>query len=293
MAASDPTDDGGENARDGPRDDSRDPTGDGSAGGGSDVPIRPLLDDARESLRVERRRLVDEREAFESFRRRVRGIAAGSETTAPTPHRLRARPTGRRLVAVRDSYRETVMAVPHYETEYNDTYERSLAAEFGPEIATVLTRGTSLHERYRSVLLTKTDEAIRQRGSLLEAVERESTSVSNAADRLLPTLDEIEETSATDLADEPFGTLDAYRARLGVLGERCAEVSTRRQRHRDDGERALALDETLPDVQTYLYQDLPVTYPVLSAVARLLVRISGVRRDIEREMMDGGPAIGE
>ncbi|OYR57376.1 DUF7260 family protein, partial [Halorubrum halodurans] len=84
------------------------------------------------------------------------------------------------LVAIRNAYAETVMSVPHYEDEYNDTYERSLAEEFTPELAVALTREPTLRERSRSSLLTKTTEAIRRREEFLERLEAESASVSRA-----------------------------------------------------------------------------------------------------------------
>ena len=272
-----------------------DPT-DGPSADQTDRPNRPeaILREAREALRVERRRTVDEREAFETFRSRVRSIAAETstrrpQTTAPSPLRRDTDATGRGLVAVRNAYRETVMAVPHYDEEYNDTYERSLAAEFGPELAAALTRESTLRERCRSSVLAKTDDAIASREELLSVVESESESVSRAAADLVPVADELETFARTEFCDGRFGTLDAYRARLDVLAERCETVGTRRQRDRADGERSASLDDTVSDVQTYLYQELPVTYPVLAAVAGVAGRIESVRRDVERAMIYAEP----
>ncbi|ESS03809.1 MAG: hypothetical protein A07HR67_01457 [uncultured archaeon A07HR67] len=265
---------------------------DGSSADQTDQPHRPegLLRDAREALRVERRRTVDEREAFETFRSRVRSIAAEASarrprTTAPSPLRRDAGAASRGLVAVRNAYQETVMAVPHYDDEYNDTYERSLAAEFGPELAAALTRESTLRERCRSSVLAKIGDAITSREELLSVVESELESVSRAAADLVPAADEVETVARTEFGDERFGTLDAYRARLDVLANRCETVGTRRQRDRADGERSASLDDTVSDVQTYLYQGLPVTYPVLAAVAGVARRIESVRRDVERAMI--------
>lgn len=275
---------------------------DGPSADQTDQPHRPeaILRDAREALRVERRRIVDEREAFETFRSRVRSIAAETsaaakastrrpQTTAPSPLRRDTGATGRGLVAVRNAYQETVMAVPHYDEEYNDTYERSLAAEFGPELAAALTRESTLRERCRSSVLAKTDDAIASREELLSVVESESESVSRAAADLVPVADELETFARTEFGDGRFGTLDAYRARLDVLADRCERVGTRRQRDRADGERSASLDDTVSDVQTYLYQGLPVTYPVLVAVAGVARRIESVRRDVERAMIYAEP----
>lgn len=285
---------------------------------GSDDELRSvesLLCDARDALRVERRRTVDEREAFEVFRSRVReipaeatptagpGAAAGAATmTGVTSDRSRFRGgrggTGSGLVAVRNAYRETVMSVPHYDEEYNDTYERSLAAEFSPEIAVALTREPTLHERYRASLLTKTTEAIERREEFVDVIESESPSVARAREELTPILEEVATFARREFEAADFGALDAYRARLTVLAEKCDGIAARRQRERTDGERAMTVGEVVSDVQTYLYRDLSVTYPVLAAVATVGERIESVRADVERSMGyaesepidDGGPS---
>ncbi|MFC5280011.1 hypothetical protein ACFPM1_14770 [Halorubrum rubrum] len=260
------------------------------------------LADAGDALRVERRRTVDEREAFEAFRSRVRRIPAEATPTAGSalaasaatasaaradPSRLRGGTggTGPGLVAIRNAYAETVMSVPHYEEEYNDTYERSLAEEFTPELAVALTREPTLREQSRSSLLTKTTEAIRRREEFLERLESESASVSRARETLSSIVEEIGSFSRREFETERFGALDAYRARLNVLAEKCDEVAARRQRARIDGEQWANVGEGASDVQTYLYQDLSVTYPVLAGVAAVGRRVESVRLDVERAMI--------
>jgi hypothetical protein len=259
------------------------------------------LRDALDAVRVERRRTADERQAFEAFRSRVRRIAPETTSPAGAPanasgaaeratdasrFRGATRSSGPGLVAIRNAYAETVMSVPHYEDEYNDTYERSLAEEFTPELAVALTREPTLRERSRSSLLTKTTEAIRRREAFLERLESESASVSRARETLSSIAEEVESFSRREFEAERFGALDAYRARLNVLGEKCDEVAARRQRERVDGERWANGGEVASDVQTYLYRELSVTYPVLAAVAGIGERIESVRLDVERALID-------
>ncbi|WP_080505124.1 DUF7260 family protein [Halorubrum aethiopicum] len=264
---------------------------------------------ALDALRVERRRTADEREAFEVFRSRVRripaeatprtgtGPAAGAgtaSTAVSAPSRIRGATgsTGPGLVAVRNAYAETVMSVPHYEEEYNDTYERSLAEEFGPELAVALTREPTLRERSRSSLLAGTTEAIDRREELVEIVESESSSVSRALEDLSPIAEEVGRFSRREFDAERFGALDAYRARLNVLAEKCDEVAARRQGEPLGGERRFNVGDAGTDVRTYLYRDLPVTYPVLAAVAEVGERIESVRTDVERAMIYAGSPSG-
>jgi len=113
-----------------------------------------LLDDAREALRpstgasaTNTGRSAPSSGASRPSRRsrfgptaardRSRAVAVQSESPGeparsepPAPPARAAGGSG--LVAVRDAYQETVMSVPHYEIEYDDTYQRSVAEECGP-----------------------------------------------------------------------------------------------------------------------------------------------------------------
>ncbi|MWV65353.1 hypothetical protein GRS48_11055 [Halorubrum sp. JWXQ-INN 858] len=255
---------------------------------------------ARETVRVERRRVVDEHEAFEAFRSRVRRVRTESSPTdglesgyggIAAGGAARARGigsgggvSGNGLVAVRDAYTATVMSVPHYDEEYNDTYETSLAAEFGPDLALALTQEASLHDRYKRSLLSKTTAAIEERDAFADALDAEAGSIDRAANRLLAVLEEVATLSRTDRSALGFGALDAYRARTTVLTGECDAVAERRQRDLAEIERTLRLGDGVPDVATYLYQDLAVTYPVLATIGVVGERLTRLRHEIEREM---------
>jgi hypothetical protein len=264
---------------------------------------------ARAALRVERRRVVDEREAFRAFRSRVSSIPAedggvGPSGTAaeggfagvgraldgatPGSGSVRASP-GSRLVAVRDAYRATLMSVPHYAEEYDDTYERSVTEEFGPEIAYALTRTDTFREEYKRSLLSAAETAVQEREAFLDALESEAESVERAESRLEPIRTEIEAIDAEldgeggDATAVGFGALDACRTRIEALKEDCDRIAARRQRVLADHERRLALGDEI-DFATYCYQDLDVSYPVLAAVGSVGDQIEGLRNRIERAM---------
>lgn len=283
---------------------------------------------ARSALRVERRRVVDEREAFRAFRGRVSSIPDESGRSDPangaglggpgatsalggtggafggaTDGRVglggAATPAGSGLVAVRDAYRSTVMSVPHYEAEYDDTYERSVAAEFGPELAYALTRTNCFHGEYKRSLLSAIETGVQEREAFLDALESEIESVERAESRLDPIRTEIaaideelggdgrretgRDDGGSDGTSATFGALDACRTRTEALREDCDRLAARRQRVLADHERRLALSEDL-DLPAYCYQDLDVTYPVLAAVGAVGDRLDALRRRIEREM---------
>jgi len=253
-----------------------------------------VLEGARETVRVERRRTADERAAFASFRSRLdaipattaAGVTADRRFDGPQPIGYETPRMGTELLAVRDAYQSTVMSVPHYEEEYNDTYAASLAAEFGPELAAALTRESALHEHVRRSVLDQTTAAIETRDEFETVLEREQASVRAASEELRSLDDSVASLGETAVDRLDFGGLDAHRARLEVLERRCDEVATTRQRERVAVEQSMHFDGETDDVQTYLYQDLPVTYPVLAAVAAVGRQIDAVRRDVERAIIE-------
>lgn len=266
---------------------------------------RAALADAREAVRLERRRTVDEREAFRAFRGRVEsvpteptspsgspasagladvtGSASGSGTAAGAGVGGPVTPPGSGLVAVRDAYAETVMSVPHYEEEYDDTYERSVAAEFGPELAYALTRSSGYHPEYEPALLDAIDAAIEERDRLVERLRVEAESLDRAGSRLAAIRREIDSLDAA-VPEGGFGALDACRTRAGVLVEDCDRIAARRQRVIAEHERELRLGDDVVDLPTYLYQSTAATYPVLAAVGSIGDRLDRLTRRIERAM---------
>lgn len=256
------------------------------------TPMAADVDDrlgaAIDVLDLEGRRTADERDALVDFADRVEDVdpdrppaGAGGGDVVST---VGARPRGRGLLAVRTAYRETVMSVPHYEAEYDDTYAESVHAEFDPGLAGVLTDGPAFGARCKSVLLAATADARDRRQALLEAVEDERASVAWIADELRSVAGELDRLAEAASDAESFGALDGYRARLDALEERCRSVLADRQAELFEGRRRAWLPSDEPDLATYLYRDLPVDYPVMSTVAALLDRIGSVRSEVERAM---------
>ena len=133
-------------------------------------------------------------------------------------------------------------------------------------------------------MLSATAASRSARASLLETLSGEGESLSAAAGALGPVADELEEFAARSLSEEPFGTLDAYRARLGVLAESVETVAARRQETLFDQRRETGLPTDAPDVPQYVYRTEPFDYPVMAAVAELSAAIDRLRDDVERAM---------
>lgn len=140
---------------------------------------RSVVDDERECL-------TTERDAFQRFAENVQTLSvstrempgAGATTLVETEI------TERQLEAIRNQYRETVMAVPHYEDDYGEELGANMAAEFTEETALLVTDGTHVSQHVKDVLVQQAFEAVRERETLLKKVEREERALDDSYERL-------------------------------------------------------------------------------------------------------------
>jgi hypothetical protein len=247
-----------------------------------------VIADARKAVRRERRRTVDEREAFETFVRELRRVDTDDAVRIPAG-------VGRRLAdprpasgteAVRAVYERTVMGVPHYREEYDDTYAESLEAEFGPELAAAVTENSGLTAGVKRALLRAAREARAERARFVTTLDGEATTLREAATTLRAVFDELDTLREERRDSDDFGAMDAIRARLGVLESKVERIGSDRQAEIRTQREELSLPEGAIDVPTYLYADLSITYPVLSSVARTASLLDDHRRAVERAMTD-------
>ncbi|WP_336336691.1 DUF7260 family protein [Haloarcula brevis] len=182
------------------------------------------------------------------------------------------------LRAVREAYRETVMAVPHFEAEYDDSLEANLSTEFGPELGTQIATATRLTPQLYEALLTASAGARDERETLLPALERERESLESVRE----TLDDCERRGAALGANARRTTdparLDDIDDELADIEADCEAAATARQQ-RLHGRSAAALsgiDGT--SLVRYLYGDRSVTCPALADIVACLDTIRRHRR---------------
>jgi hypothetical protein len=249
------------------------------------------LAQAGTALRAERRRTADEVQALRSFETRVRDIETTARVAAGRPAARANVVAGGTdgLEAVRDAYEATVMAVPHYESEYDDSYVESLAAEFSPDLAAALTDGTRFNARCKDALISAVDGSRSARGRLLELLAAESDSLEAAAETLRPLSAELSDLEDRAVGTAPYGMLDAYGARLAVLDRKCETVAETRQATLFEQRRTSGLPTDAPDVPQYVYQTLPFDYPVMATVADCSAAIGRLRDDVDAAMDAAGP----
>lgn len=243
-----------------------------------------MIAEARRAVRRERRRTVDEHEAFASFANAVRDLptedpSGGVQVGA----RLASADAASSTRAVRDAYERTVMAVPHYREEYDDTYTESLAAELGPSVAAAAT-ASALTPAVRRGIVAAAESARADRARFVEALDAEDRALREADARLGEVLAEAADLDTEPLGAMGFGALDGVRARLRTLERKVETVGEERQAGLREQTDALSLPSEAPDLPTYVYQAYETTYPVLSVVVRASDVLGRVREDVERAM---------
>lgn len=242
---------------------------------------------ARSLLEEERARIADEAEAFASFGRRVAAVDVPDQPRAdggPTATKTLETPGGDGIDAVREAYRDTVMSVPHYEVEYDESLARNMHHEFGADVAGAVERGGSLTPQLQATLVDRSCTAHDQRVSLLRQFETEDEAL-DAADRTLQRC----RRSADRITDAPLEryTYDELFAEWRLIDDRqtaADAVLAERQETVQDRDRANGTSGDEPSFEEYLYGPMEVTYPVLAAGTAVAERLGDARVRVSRAL---------
>jgi len=240
------------------------------------------VDTALDLVAQERSEVVAERDAFAAFAARVDACPVQPPPPeAASPPNTNVRTTGTRTDAssgagphdrLRRAYRETVMAVDHYDAVYDEPLPVNVATEFDVDLATALCRGVPFTPAFKSTLHDAATTAQSEREWFAEVLQREQESLAEARSDLDDVLTELDRHH-----DEAGASRDAAAdgARsLAELERRCERVGDDRQAVVQTQLQASHLDDALYD---YLYGDQSWTYPVLSTVATLVDDLSVMR----------------
>jgi len=249
---------------------------------GLDRPPAETFAAARRALRTERRKLVDEQQAFEQFADRVGQL----EPDRPSGH-PRLLVNGRRdagIERVRTAYRETVTSVPHYREDYGESLHRNVASELGEDIAAAVTNGASFSPGLQRSLVGASRETVRARGLVIDTIDEEATALDRGADRVLDLLDELATLRERPLERAGFDALRRTRERLDDLEERCESLTASRQETFRSHNRTAPLD--VEDFGGYLYDDCASIHPVLSRLAALADAVDRTRRVVDRRLTE-------
>jgi len=246
---------------------------------------------AQDELSKEYCRITDEIKAFERFIDRLESIVTPFDKLS-SPRgmsALRKQPTGSGTTELREAYEATVMAVPHFSEDYDESFYENLTAEFGPELAAMIRQADHIDERCRSAIESLSSTAIQERENLVETIQAEEEAIETYSSKLLDIAVEIDSLSTTEFATADFGGLEAYWTRLQTLEKRCDTIADDRQRTIKSHDRAVGTLNSKASFNRYLYQDLPEVYPILGSIGILGIRLTTTQSEIETQIMHVEP----
>ncbi|KTG10076.1 hypothetical protein AUR64_10780 [Haloprofundus marisrubri] len=241
--------------------------------------------DAQHIVRKERRRTVDEREAFRAFGTRLTQIqpASAGHTVPATVRGAGVEDGGSNATKrVLGAYRQTVMAVPHYESEYGDTVGRSIVEEFGPSVGGALVSADGLTPELQGVVAEAAREAASDRESFVSLLDDEAESLAAALDSIETVAARLRSLDDRPLPARSFDELRDLRESVAELERRAVDLHVDRQAEIKSHRQRLAVTDV--DLPTFLYQDRPYTYPVLTAATTLAETVARACRRVERQL---------
>lgn len=249
------------------------------------------IPDAVNVISEERTQIVNEQEAFEQFSQRVAAIQPGesglSVSTSPGMQNTKfglgtIAKNGHsssmdRLPQIREAYRETVMALPHYETEYGESIVENMSNEIGPSVTQAVLTGDVLSSQLKTTLQQKSLQAAKERSDFLSLLDYERDSVDTAHQslrRIQKTVTEIDES----LYPRPISEIVQSWERLEDLECNCKSILVGRQSAIHSTPR-----EPAPHyLQGYLYRSREWTFPVLYDGLNVLAYTQDIKRKVCR-----------
>lgn len=226
------------------------------------------ITEATDLLENEQSIVRNELDAFRAFERELR------ELPITIPESTTDRMVSAAAGNVVDLYRETLMEVSSYGSEYDGEFRESIEIEFSPRLADELMSAEVLTPELKRSLLAAARAAGARRTEFLDIIETERRSLESNAERLAEIeerLDAVPTCSSTSCRIETL--IEGWRT-LDELERQCDLIATERQQTID------RLDESIdsPYVLTeYLYAELGADYPVLRSIADTLERIDKKR----------------
>lgn len=242
--------------------------------------------EARAAVAEERSRTATERQAFQRFAREVDRIdpspAAVQLSTAPAVTTAVAasspRPD-RGLEQVRQAYQETLLAMDHYDEEYDEPLAQHMRLELGEEVATAVEQSQQLTPPLKQALVSRANEAARERERLINRLAGEQEGLETADEELSAVAELVDEAASRSIEDWSFRELTDEWHRLGELESRLSRLLSHRQESLGAGPVDARRVDSL-SLNTYLYDRLDTTFPVLSDATALAERVKVTRRNV-------------
>lgn len=221
-------------------------------------------------------KVTAEKCAFEEFRARLEQIESTRKGTSATGDdavpalAVNTPSTADTLQQVRNAYAETVMDVPHYESDYADTLTESLAAEFGRDLAESVVTDSQVTPLLQQTLDTASRQARRERIRFLRILEDERESLRRTGDRLDTYAQKAKQLEARIETASRTATLADVDDELRTLHGRCERLLVERQEKIQGRplKRLSSVDEE--SLSHYLYGNQENTCPALAELTHFL-----------------------
>ena len=262
------------------------------------MPVETHLDRASERVDDEQAAIAAKRAAFDAFIDRVESLSPKPEAGGPAPEGVLATAgslsgttaTENRCRRVRRAFAETVR--PHSVDDVQaepliETIEAELSASVAGALAP--TTDSSFSPTLKRAVLSAAHTRRAETEVLLAALDRETDQLDDArvtVETITTWIDDADETPLRELGFEPLRdrheTLEIHRAQ-------CETLAQQRQRFlRQSTTHGVGGGTNHRELIPYLYQPLPVDWPVLSAAARLATNCTDCQQAVRRHLVRRG-----
>ena len=260
------------------------------------MPIETHIDSAMTRVEREQTHFDAERRAYERFQS---GIASLSPQPATATSVSPSAAGGAISVAggsqhdaattdadrVRELFTETVRphSVANLDTE--EPLLETIRKELGDSLAFVLASETDadVTPQVQSAICSKAQQRLQEITAMSSALDRETESLQAAAQDCQTATEWVEKHNQTSLLKFGFPELQQRHEQLSAHRERCDErLLARQETFHSTMSRDTQVGLEHRSLLTFLYQEFPVSYPILSTVTRL----DGLLADCQRSVRD-------
>ena len=253
-----------------------------------------FLPRARRLCQREIRRAQSELDAFDAFITQLKTVPTTTlqptDTAANSAPLIQHRTDGgtRSLTQVHDIYRETVMAVPHFEEDYGESILDHMSAELSSELAFATANGAEFGPHLKENLLEAAVEARDRRAEYIATLNEEAGSLERYEETLADLEPAVEQRTSPLCSTQTFSELQYRHEALEDQADVLESVTQERQSDRRSGRTgAIHLGNQI-DLQEYLYKPMDVNYPVLAEASSLLARVKITTKRVEDELIYRG-----
>lgn len=243
------------------------------------------LESAREAIAAERDRSACEAEAFRAFADRIEALdtaPAGGDRSlpiAPDARAIRNDSSVATTAEIWPAYRETVTAVPHFETDYAETPREHLRTELGEDVAALIADPRELTQYHERVIASRVESSIDLREEQLEKMDGEAAMVDQAADLVTEATATLERRDAETILEMSREEIEDAVTHLDGSIAQCDQLLSDRQQQLDSRPEVKRWDRE--STVGYLYRDCDVNYPVIAAVTTVREQLQSQKRDLQ------------